>query len=426
MFGLPYENVSHDSNFWPGHGQNYYFVPGDSQQQYLQLGFQMSTVNSQFYREPSMPPPPVTVAGFSGNGSGSRHDSFDFFMQAQQHEQLQSCGIQLSQHHEPASTFQQNNFPFNFTISSEPEQDRMRIGNSDKNDKNYGAALDPNPQPIPQGSCQPPEDLSFLSQSRLEWRLSQTVARFQSEEKSKTPYDGKTDKSGGLSLCDVPDPESYVVFDKLWSSEDQQTILSEQWNNLVVKISKQQPRLAFKLSATHVRGIFYICRTFKTNFTIRFRALELYSRYMRMFIDEMSDYFKTLDSSTFDEFMARFESQILLRMSTCILIASKLHADTQLKSLTVEKVRKFLKKQGLTYNCETISRSELRVLTTLEFRCHWVTPLELIEQLLSLLDLTITALQRAHYFCILLLEYCYVDLENIRLKFSASIKYELS
>ncbi|ODN00097.1 Cyclin N-terminal domain-containing protein 1 [Orchesella cincta] len=424
-------------------GQGYYLAPGEAQQQHQyhnQPSFQATTMNSQrFYQQQ---PPSVLASTCSNNGemgwNQNQESDFDFFRQAEQHEQQQSHTQSEFHPYHQQQVPKPNEFLFNFETASGAVEKRMGMLAEDaggKFDNNELEVLfNADFQPDQDSSTTADIDAPFLSHSRLHLKLCETVARFRQEEESKTPCETKQDQTGGesqesdnVNLRDIPDPESYVIEArhniKISSITMTESILSEQWNCLVENISKQQPRHVFNLRPAHVRGIFYICRTLKTNFIIRFRALELFSRYLRMFVDEFSDYFKTCNRSSFNEFMSRFETQILLRMSTCILIASKLHADTQIKvTLSVDNIKKFLKKQGLTYSCETISRSELRVLTTLDFRCHWVTPLELIEQLLSLLDLTVNSLQRAHYFCILLLEYCYIDLENIRLKFSSRIK----
>lgn len=79
--------------------------------------------------------------------------------------------------------------------------------------------------------------------------------------------------------------------------------------------------------------------------------------------------------------------------------------------------------EGLKFSKTNIAHSELRVLETLDYRCLWATPLDLLEQLLSILDLPVVSLKHVHYYSILLLEYCYSDLDSLRDKFLINIKY---
>lgn len=59
--------------------------------------------------------------------------------------------------------------------------------------------------------------------------------------------------------------------------------LSSQWQCIMEKVNKEDQDSdfsLFKLSSPHVNGMFYMCKRLNTNFVVKFRAVELFNRWV--------------------------------------------------------------------------------------------------------------------------------------------------
>ena len=120
---------------------------------------------------------------------------------------------------------------------------------------------------------------------------------------------------------------------------------------------------------------------------MQYRAAELFHRFMINHIGEL--YSHVLNSKRLDSPIAwcdveeRLKHQVILRVVSCVQLASKLSSHYHL--VTLNRARAFLSQCGFRYAASSIVQSEVRVLKTVEFRVHHPTPLEFIEALLGVL-----------------------------------------
>ncbi|XP_052286387.1 cyclin N-terminal domain-containing protein 1-like isoform X2 [Dreissena polymorpha] len=89
---------------------------------------------------------------------------------------------------------------------------------------------------------------------------------------------------------------------------------------------------------------------------------------------------KTRDKDWLD-IKKRVSNQVVLRIITCIQIASKL--TSHYRVLSPHRARRFLQDAGHRYNTESIMQSELRVIKTLNFRLAKHSPLVYLEAILE-------------------------------------------
>ncbi len=73
----------------------------------------------------------------------------------------------------------------------------------------------------------------------------------------------------------------------------------------------------------------------------------------------------------------------------------------------LEAVRKALAEEQKSFSLKAVSESEVRVLRILNFRTYWITPFDLTEQLISLLDLELESLPQFYAVALLYLKYSY-------------------
>lgn len=109
----------------------------------------------------------------------------------------------------------------------------------------------------------------------------------------------------------------------------------------------------------------------------------------------------------------RLKHQVILRVVSCVQLASKLSSHYHL--VTLNRARAFLSQCGFRYAASSIVQSEVRVLKTVEFRVHHPTPLEFIEAMLGVLvrhDKTIPVKQ-LHGVCLKILDMYYLSRHRV-------------
>ncbi|CAN7987893.1 unnamed protein product, partial [Ixodes pacificus] len=88
-------------------------------------------------------------------------------------------------------------------------------------------------------------------------------------------------------------------------------------------------------------------------------------------------------SVSWDSVMTRLKDQVLLRVLSCVQIASKKFYSSRVVSINA--VRRFLRSASQSYSAASVLQSEKRVLSTLQFRVEFPTPLVYLEVLLDVI-----------------------------------------
>lgn len=78
-----------------------------------------------------------------------------------------------------------------------------------------------------------------------------------------------------------------------------------------------------------------------------------------------------------------------------------------LQSITLEKVKQALDLEKKKFSLEAVAESELRVFRVLNYRTHWVTPFDLTEQMIGVIDLEVDSLPRFYSIAMLYLKVTY-------------------
>uniref|UniRef100_A0A0L8GLQ3 Cyclin N-terminal domain-containing protein n=1 Tax=Octopus bimaculoides TaxID=37653 RepID=A0A0L8GLQ3_OCTBM len=133
--------------------------------------------------------------------------------------------------------------------------------------------------------------------------------------------------------------------------------------------------------------IFLTCEKFKLSDEVRYLAVELFDRFMNKHTEELYQHILTSVKNKKKKYwhivQERMQKQILLRISSCCQIASKL--TSHYKVIINSQIKNFLSEFDLNYSTESILQSEIRVLKTLNYEVSTASPVTSLEIILEIL-----------------------------------------
>ena len=144
----------------------------------------------------------------------------------------------------------------------------------------------------------------------------------------------------------------------------------------------------FKRIASCSEFLFLLCNRFGLT-KERFLALEIFYRFMPKHIEELHEHVTSVRSEastspsniSWEQVENRLQHQILLRLMTCVQLASKMSSHGCIVDLV--SARKFLAQCGLRYSLPSLVQSEIRVLQTLNYRLSIDSPENCAELILE-------------------------------------------
>jgi len=130
--------------------------------------------------------------------------------------------------------------------------------------------------------------------------------------------------------------------------------------------------------------IFNLCQKFELPVEVKYAAIELFDQFMTIHITELQEIVRASSSAEkqldWSSVEARIKDQVVLRAMTCVQIASKLVS--HYKAVHPSKVKRYLSACNLHYSMSSVNKSEMRVLTTVNYQLPLTTPIVHIEMLL--------------------------------------------
>ncbi|KAK3739312.1 hypothetical protein QZH41_017884 [Actinostola sp. cb2023] len=133
--------------------------------------------------------------------------------------------------------------------------------------------------------------------------------------------------------------------------------------------------------------VFLLCQEFGLPSESRFLSIEIFDRFMAKHVSDLYEFIRSNtdenQKENWGEVEKRIKSQLPLRIVSCVQIASKLLS--HYKTVTPNKARRFLNSVGCRYSVNSILKSELRILKTLNYNVLFNTPLTFLETILEIL-----------------------------------------
>uniref|UniRef100_A0A7M5X6A1 Cyclin N-terminal domain-containing protein n=2 Tax=Clytia hemisphaerica TaxID=252671 RepID=A0A7M5X6A1_9CNID len=131
--------------------------------------------------------------------------------------------------------------------------------------------------------------------------------------------------------------------------------------------------------------IFNLCQKFELPVEVKYAAIELFDQFMTIHITELQEIVRASSSAEkqldWSSVEARIKDQVVLRAMTCVQISSKLVS--HYKAVHPSKVKRYLSACNLHYSMSSVNKSEMRVLTTVNYQLPLTTPIVHIEMLLE-------------------------------------------
>ncbi|XP_065184788.1 cyclin N-terminal domain-containing protein 1-like [Sycon ciliatum] len=197
--------------------------------------------------------------------------------------------------------------------------------------------------------------------------------------------------------------------------EDALHVLAE--NNEKNKLKAPVGRGLFKSGAV-AEYVFLLCEHLELPNEARYLAVELFDRFMAKHVAQLYEHVMNSDKYPQKEegwatVESRIQRQLTLRMASCIQLASKMCS--HYKIAAVSKLRQFLRCLGLRYADDALSKSELRILETLEFTLSIPSPLTYVETILEILghNSKKCRVKLLHGTSLLVLDMIYLNFEDI-------------
>lgn len=134
-----------------------------------------------------------------------------------------------------------------------------------------------------------------------------------------------------------------------------------------------------------VELIFVTCVYFEQPDEVRYLAVELFDRFIRLHFEDLLKKAWTKNKTSAQEHWKKVEkklgTQTSLRMLSCIQVASKFII--QPKVVKPKDIQKYLELEGKNFKLSMIMASEIRVLNTLDFKLHFPTVFTNVGMLLE-------------------------------------------
>lgn len=178
-----------------------------------------------------------------------------------------------------------------------------------------------------------------------------------------------------------------------------------------------------------VEYIFTACARLRLPPEVKYSALLIFNSFMLQLVNRLHETVynaKRSDRSKYREWErieATLSRQTTLRILSAIQIASKLHS--YYDSISIKTVKLCLKTLGFSYTEESIMHSELRVLSTIDWKTsHHCTPLVYAESLFKILKTKwVREIDTAMYwhYILLLLDFVFIEWEDVYKKMMANV-----
>ncbi|XP_063224596.1 cyclin N-terminal domain-containing protein 1-like isoform X2 [Bacillus rossius redtenbacheri] len=165
----------------------------------------------------------------------------------------------------------------------------------------------------------------------------------------------------------------------MWDFETCESMVGDWWDGLRESNHRRlesraagEPEPYAALSAPVVQVVFTAAHALHQPTTVRYLALEMFDRFVRLLFAQLRDYTRAgagrdvSRSRQWLRVLARTRSQTALRVMSCLQLASKLHRSTQ--ALSPASVQSFLRQMGQPFSRHSIMASERRVLKTIHFQ----------------------------------------------------------
>ncbi|XP_064610465.1 cyclin N-terminal domain-containing protein 1-like isoform X2 [Liolophura sinensis] len=166
--------------------------------------------------------------------------------------------------------------------------------------------------------------------------------------------------------------------------EEWLTVLSEENCR---RVSSADPRQLLFRKGHASEVIFLVCDKLRLRNDAKYIAVELFNRFMIQHVKDLYKHVCESSSRTKRKdwlgIMERVQNQLILRILSCCQLASKL--SSHYRVVTVARVQRFLAGNGQRYTSESLLKSELRVLKTLDFKVNVMSPLTYLECLLEII-----------------------------------------
>lgn len=154
-------------------------------------------------------------------------------------------------------------------------------------------------------------------------------------------------------------------------------------NNMEIANEKQ----GYFKNGKSAEYIFILCDALSLPIEAKYLAVEIYGRFMSKHICSLHEFVQCSSTkhkqNDWNEVKTRISIQIPLRLMSCVQLASKLASHC--KALTANKVRRYLSSMNHHFTNNSILKSELRILKTLDHCLPMYTPLTYIETILEIL-----------------------------------------
>ncbi|KAJ7313414.1 hypothetical protein JRQ81_004762 [Phrynocephalus forsythii] len=133
-----------------------------------------------------------------------------------------------------------------------------------------------------------------------------------------------------------------------------------------------------------VEFVFLLSEKWNLTEAARYEAIEIFERFLLAFTDQFSRCSRAKgENSNWDSVKEQIEGIYVLRLVSCIQLASKLSFHYSIVNNNM--VLKFLTSLGFSYTTEELLESELAVLKALHFQINVPTPFAYVEMLLEVL-----------------------------------------
>ncbi|XP_023243828.1 cyclin N-terminal domain-containing protein 1-like [Centruroides sculpturatus] len=144
----------------------------------------------------------------------------------------------------------------------------------------------------------------------------------------------------------------------------------------------------FTINSKAVELVFNLCEKLQQPLEVKYLTLEIFDRFL---IKHVEDLYAEVEernkqkkqSLKWHEVESRIQNQLILRILSCMQLASKFNSHYQ--SLSPDKIKETLQEFGYIYSFQSLLNSELRILKTLDYRLNYLSPLVYMESLLEIL-----------------------------------------
>lgn len=179
--------------------------------------------------------------------------------------------------------------------------------------------------------------------------------------------------------------------------------------------------------------IFAFCERLCQPLEVKYMTCELFDRFMTKHIADLRQYVvettkPSKRKSDYMEILKKVETQAILRMLSCIQVASKISSISSV--VRIRDVGNMLRLAGNCYSPQIILNSEIRILKTLDYKVNVDTAFTFIELALAILEYKISTfnVSKLQDPCIKILDVIHLKKRRIysQLFFRVTGKYQMT